>query len=188
MNGLDIENAVLKNLLRETVAAYEALQRPLGSDSDVPPPAAPAPPPAAPAPPASETQASEIAVLRETLRILLLESGDAVVSTDAEAAVVALNPVAEKLMGLPAASAAGEPLLRALLLVGDDGQGVVLDLAPCLLEGEDLELPAGVSVERRDGYRFAVRGRLTPVRDGAGKVSGLLLVMHPLDDTYLRAP
>jgi len=177
MNELGIENAVLKNLLRETVRAYEAVQS--GADE---------PPPAAPAARASEAPASELVILRETLRLLLLQSGDAVVSTDAEAAVVALNPVAEKLMGLPSAAAAGRPLLHALLLVGADRQAVVLNLAPCLLEGRDLELPAGVAVERPDGYRCPVEGRLTPVRDDAGKVSGLLIVMHPLDDRYLRAP
>lgn len=184
MSDLVIENAVLKNLLRETVAAYDALQRPLGGGggdgTDVPAPASAAP--------VSDASDPEVEILRETLRLLLLENGDAVVSTDAQATVVALNPVAEKLMGLQASAASGMPLLHALLLVGSDDQGVVLDLAPCLLEGKDLNLPAGVAVERRDGYRCPVNGRLMPIRDGAGRVSGLLIVMHPLDDTYLRAP
>jgi len=187
MNELGIENAVLKNLLRETVRAYEVVQRPLGGRGGDPPSGADVPPPAVPGAQTSEAPASELALLRETLRLLLLQSGDAVVSTDAQAAVVSLNPVAEKLMGLPSDAAAGKPLLHALLLVGAD-QAVVLDLAPCLLEGKDLELPAGVAVERPDGYRCTVKGRLTPVRDDAGKVSGLLIVMRPLEDTYLRAP
>lgn len=184
MSELEIENAVLKNLLRETVRAYDASR----SGEDAPAPAAPAVRSTETTDAEPETPDTELLTLRETLRLLLLESGDAVVSTDAQATVVTLNPVAEKLMGLTAAAAAGMPLLHALLLVGSDDRGVVLDLAPALLEGKDLELPEGVAVERRDGYRCAVRGRLSPVRDGAGKVASLLIVMHPLDDTYLRAP
>ncbi len=206
MKDLGIENAVLKNLLRETVRAYEA--RVDGAVGPPPPVAMPriAAPRAAEETAGAggedvvlhnlvvethrvyEEQASELATLRETLRLFFLQSGDVMISTDAETAVVELNPVAEKLMGLRSAAAAGRPLLHVLLLVGTDGQAVVLDLAPCLMEGMDLALPAGVAVERRDGYRFAVEGRVTPTRDDGGKISGLLIVLHPLDDTYRRAP
>ena len=208
MKDLEIENAVLKNLLRETVRAYET-----GLDGTVAPPPPVAMPRIAVAatgrerPGAGATgedvvlhnlvvettrvyeeQSRELRRLRETLRLLLLQGHDAVILTDAKTGVVELNPVAEKLLGLPTAAAAGRPLLHVLLLVGADGQAVVLDLAPCLMEGRSVTLDDAVTIERRDGYRFAVAGRVTPIDDDAGRVSGLLLVLPPRDDSFHHVP
>jgi PAS domain S-box-containing protein len=204
VKDLRAENAVLKNLLRETVRAYEAGEA--AADGNTDHHSSPKPVLVASTPPGEaseehilrnlvaettrvyEQQAAELARLQETARVLLATSQAAIISTNGTAAVTELNPMAETLTGLRSVAVRGRPLVHILNLSGPDGRAVLLDLAPCLLKGEGFALPEGLFVERRDGYHFAVAGRVEAIRDPQEAVVGMLLMMRHLGKTSPMAP
>jgi PAS domain S-box-containing protein len=108
---------------------------------------------------------------------------EGVIAVDDQKRVTYLNPTAEILTGWPAAEAHGKPLDEILRLMRQDTRvPVVNPLAEvstgnlCLAHGGPLLLLA------KDGQATPVEDSISPIRDDAGVVTGVVLVFHDISE------
>lgn len=116
---------------------------------------------------------------RETLRAALRAAEDGFISMDTEGAVLAMNPAAERMIGVglvrrgdplkvwellhPGPGETADPLRGELESIREHGRGLML-----------LNLPVGLPGE--EGASLLLTGRVVPVRDREGGVIGAVLV------------
>jgi two-component system, cell cycle sensor histidine kinase and response regulator CckA len=121
--------------------------------------------------------------IREAERHLattLASIGDAVIATDARGIVTLANPVAERLIGWPGREAIGRPLSEVFRAIdGATLQPLVDDLKSETLQsatrlgGSDL-----VYLRSRNGAETPIDERVSPIRDDAGNVGGMVVVFR----------
>ena len=121
---------------------------------------------------------------KESAQITLQSIGDGVITTDANSTVDYINPVAEQLTGWRLEDAMGRPIEEIYRAFHEE---------TC----EPLENPLSVSIRRtrpiksvrpmllirRDGNELYVESTAAPIRDGAGAVSGGVLVFHDVTES-----
>ena len=121
---------------------------------------------------------------KESAQITLQSIGDGVITTDANSTVDYINPVAEQLTGWRLEDAMGRPIEEIFRAFHEE---------TC----EPLENPLSVSIRRmrpiksvrpmllirRDGNELYVESTAAPIRDGAGQVSGGVLVFHDVTES-----
>ena len=130
--------------------------------------------------------AEELRELTESLAVTLSSIGDAVISTDADAAVLRMNPAAETLTGWPEAEALGKPLSEVLPLVNTDTRAKVENpVERTLREGAVSTLAVRTVLLRRDGAEIPVADGCSPIRSNKGAILGAVLVLR--DQTEHRA-
>ena len=116
---------------------------------------------------------------REQLRTTLRSIGDGVLVTDSEGRIRALNPVAEALTGWPSKEAAGHPLEHVFVIVAEDsGRPVDNPVGRALREGIVVGLGNHTLLIARDGTRRPIDDSAAPIRDGDGKLFGVVLVFR----------
>jgi diguanylate cyclase len=120
-----------------------------------------------------------LAAERERLRITLHAIADAVVTTDTERRITLVNPAATALLGLNAATMTGRRLDEVIHLVDP----VSLKSAPSMLamvtmRGELRRREQPCLLHRADGTAVYVRDTVSPVLDGSGQLTGLVVVFH----------
>ena len=154
---LELENEALRSLLAQTTSAYEE-------------------------------KLAELFSQQEIAQVTLAAISDGVVATDAEGRIKYLNTVAEDLTGWPAADALGRPLAEVFQLL-DEGGGPGLEaiVHRCLGEGHSIRLSDRVTLERRDGRRYAIESTCGPIRRQDGSVMGAVLVFQDVSDKRLMA-
>ena len=158
MNGPhELDNAILRNLLTQTTRAYER-------------------------------QMAELFAEKELAQVTLASIGDGVLATDDQGRVKYLNLVAEKLTGWNRTDAVGRPLPEIFHLTEPAG-GLESEelLRHCLEEGRSFRLAEGVTLERRDGRRYAIESTCTPIRAHDGRIIGAVLVFQDVSDKRLMA-
>ena len=74
---------------------------------------------------ALERKTEELQQQREWFEVTLASIGDAVITTDVNAKITYLNPVAESMTGWSSTQAKGEPLERVFRIVNEDTQQTV---------------------------------------------------------------
>ena len=157
MEPHELDNAILRNLLSQTTRAYEQ-------------------------------QMSELFEEKELAQVTLASIGDGVLATDGSGRVKYMNPVAEKLTGWPRAEALGRPLAEIFRLIEEStGKPVDSLVDRCLQEGVDLRLTERVTLERRDGRRYAVESSCAPIRHLDGRIVGTVIVFQDVSDKRLLA-
>ena len=120
---------------------------------------------------------------RERLRTTLSSIGDAVITTDTEARVTDLNPVAETLTGWSNAEAAGEPLDRVFAIVNETTRAKVENPAGrALREGVVVGLANHTLLIRKDGAVLPIDDSAAPIRDRDGRVQGCVLVFRDISE------
>ena len=121
---------------------------------------------------------------KESAQITLQSIGDGVITTDAQSTIDYINPVAEELTGWRLEDAMGRPVEEIFRAFHEE---------TC----EPLENPLSVSIRRirpiksvrpmllirRDGNELYVESTAAPIRDGAGQVSGGVLVFHDVSES-----
>ncbi len=124
---------------------------------------------------------------KERVQVTLESIGDGVITTDVDARVEYLNPVAEQMTGWSAAQARGRPLPEVLNLVDEGGRSPVGNpVRRCLQEGAPVCVAAPTSLLHRGGDReFSVKVTAAPLRAREREVIGAVLVFH--DVTELRS-
>ena len=133
-NPLELDNAILRNLLVQTTQAYER-------------------------------QMTELFTEKELAQVTLASIGDGVLATDDQGNVKYLNAVAEKLTGWERAEALGRPLPEIFRLTEPSGGREVEDLLrQCLQAGQSFRLAERITLERRDGRRYAIESIGSPIR------------------------
>jgi diguanylate cyclase (GGDEF)-like protein/PAS domain S-box-containing protein len=153
----DLDNAILRNLLAQTTRAYER-------------------------------QVAELFAEKELAQVTLASIGDGVLTVDAGGAVEYLNPVAERLTGWERREALGQPIVEVLRFSDEADRGQLAPLVRrCLEEGGSLRLPERVTLERRDGRRYAIESTCSAIRASDGRVIGAVLVFQDVSDKRLMA-
>ena len=157
MEPQELDNAILRNLLSQTTRAYEQ-------------------------------QMSELFEEKELAQVTLASIGDGVLATDGDGRVKYMNPVAEKLTGWTRDEALGRPLSEIFRLIEEaSGRTVESLVERCLEEGLNLRLAERITLERRDGRRYAVESTCAPIRHADGRIVGTVIVFQDVSDKRLLA-
>ena len=122
----------------------------------------------------------------EETRATLYSIGDAVITTDRDARVRRMNPVAEQLSGWPEADAAGRPLHDVFRIISEDTRRPVESPAVRVLrDGVIVGLANHTLLVARDGREVPIADSAAPIRDALGQEpSGIVLVFR--DQTHER--
>jgi PAS domain S-box-containing protein len=119
----------------------------------------------------------------EWLRVTLASIGDAVISTDADARVTFLNPVAEQLTGWTAADAAGRLLPTVFHIINEATRDPVENPAlRALREGTVVGLANHTILIARDGTETPIDDSAAPIRNDQGDVIGVVLVFRDITE------
>jgi PAS domain S-box-containing protein len=122
---------------------------------------------------------------RERFRTTLTSIGDAVVVTDAHGRVTLLNPVAQALTRWDA-DAIGRPIDEVFRIVNEATRSPLENpVAKVLREGAIVGLANHTVLIGRDGTELPIDDSGAPIRDGRGRVAGVVLVFR--DITARRA-
>ena len=116
---------------------------------------------------------------KELAEITLQCIGDAVITTNAEARVEYLNPIAEEMTGWRNTEAAGRPLREVFQII--NGFSRAPDPNPveeCLRENRVVGLGNNTVLVRRDGAEFTVEDSAAPIHDREGRVVGAVMVFY----------
>lgn len=116
---------------------------------------------------------------RERLARILADLAEGVIVADSKGNISYLNPRASQLLGWEPAAAAGKFFGQVFRLV-DRGTGATatLPVSRVLLEGEGVSLPDSV-LDIEGGGKLDVDVNLSPTRNAAGNIEGLVLTFHP---------
>jgi PAS domain S-box-containing protein len=158
---LRLRSAALKNV-EAILAARQRAERELVSARD-----------------ALELRTAELQQQREWFEVTLASIGDAVITTDLEARVTFLNPVAAAMTGWTLRDALGKPLREVFRIVNEDTRKTVDNPVERVLEtGRVVGLANHTSLIAIDGTEIAVEDSAAPIRDSQGVVAGAVMVFH----------
>ena len=123
---------------------------------------------------------------KELAQVTLHSIGDGVITTDAEARVEYLNPVAEQYTGWTTAEARGRPLSE-IYRVTDERTGKSFDPLEAQPAPPAAEEASAVSVRLvdRSGRECPIRYSHAPIRSTEGRALGMIVVFH--DISQIRA-
>jgi diguanylate cyclase (GGDEF)-like protein/PAS domain S-box-containing protein len=129
---------------------------------------------------------AQLAEEKERLRVTLQSIGDGVISTDAQARITFMNPIAEMMTGWSSGDAVGRKVEEVFNIVAEGtGEPVPDPVAQSLSRDEPYYLNEDAVLVSRSGERRAVRDSAAPVRTPQGEVLGAVLVFQ--DVTHSRA-
>ncbi len=125
-------------------------------------------------------QASE-----ERLAVTLNSIGDAVITTDAQAQVTSLNPLAEQLTGWTQAQAQGQPIGKIFQIVHKDSrQPVLIPVIDALAHGTVQGLANHTVLLALDGHEYDIADSCAPIKTRDGDVIGAVLVFRNVTEEY----
>ncbi len=128
---------------------------------------------------ALERRTSELQQQREWFEVTLASIGDAVITTDVQARVTFLNPIAETMTGWALKDALGKPLADVFKIINEDTRAAVESpIDRVLATGQVVGLANHTSLVAADGTETAIEDSAAPIRDSAGKVAGAVMVFH----------
>ena len=125
----------------------------------------------------------EAQATRELLATTLSSIADAVISTDAEARITFMNPVAAQLTGWKAQAASGRRVTEVFSIAGGTSNDKVanpLDRALTQVEAVSLENPAKLMA--CDGREIFIDESAARIRDADGQVIGAVLVFRDVSE------
>jgi len=118
---------------------------------------------------------------KERAQMTLHSIGDAVITTDANGAVVYLNPIAERLTGWIESEARDRPIEQVFNIINEDSREPIENLVSRCLQ---YETAAAVCIEQlsvligRHGQELAVEDTITPIRGDQGELLGTVIVFR----------
>jgi PAS domain S-box-containing protein len=128
---------------------------------------------------ALERRTAELQQQREWFEVTLASIGDAVITTDLEACVTFLNPVAETMTGWALPDALGKPLRDVFRIVNvDTREPADNPIDRALATGKVVGLANHTSLIALDGSEIAIEDSAAPIRDSQGAVVGAVMVFH----------
>ncbi len=121
----------------------------------------------------------------EKLTVTLNSIGDAVITTDADARVTLLNPLAEKLTGWTSAEAAGRPIGEVFSIINKETRlAAAIPVMETLAQGTIKGLANHTVLIARDGNECDIADSCAPIRDREGQVVGSVLVFRNVSEEY----
>ncbi|WP_295852594.1 EAL domain-containing protein [uncultured Xylophilus sp.] len=126
---------------------------------------------------------AELARQHELLRVTLRSISDAVVTTDAQAAVTWLNPMAERLLGCTLGDAQGRPLVQLCQLVSAQDQTPLPDPVVQCLQAQDVVALADALLRVPSSlHEMGIEASVAPIRSEAEAVLGTVLVFRDVTE------
>jgi diguanylate cyclase (GGDEF)-like protein/PAS domain S-box-containing protein len=120
---------------------------------------------------------------KERAQVTLHSIGDAVITTDAQARVEYLNPVAEALTGWTSTEARGMPLAQVFQVVKEQTRQPAPDpVARCLQGGKITGFMEHTVLISRGGKEYDIDDTAAPIRGRDGQVQGVVLVFHDVTE------
>ncbi len=120
-----------------------------------------------------------LARAEELARITLQSIGDGVITTDAQARVTGLNPVAEQLTGWSQAEAQNRPITEVFKIIHEDTRTPADNpLLLCLAEERVVGLANHTALLSRNGSEYAIEDSAAPIRMPDGTLAGAIIVFH----------
>jgi PAS domain S-box-containing protein len=115
----------------------------------------------------------------EILQITLRSIGDAVITTDVDARITYMNPVAESTTGWSQSEALGRPLDAIFRIVNEQTRLPVQNPATkALSQGVVVGLANHTILIRKDGGECPIDDSAAPITDAEGQVSGCVLIFR----------
>jgi diguanylate cyclase (GGDEF)-like protein/PAS domain S-box-containing protein len=125
--------------------------------------------------------AAELFAEKERAQVTLASIGDGVITTDIDGWVEYLNPVAESLTGWKLQDARGLPIQALFRLVDETHRRQAPNPIDTVLNEErTIEASANILLQRNDGTEIPVVHSAAPIRDRAGALVGVVLVLHDI--------
>jgi len=132
---------------------------------------------------ALEQKTEELQQQREWFEVTLASIGDAVITTDINAKITYLNPVAESMTGWSSTQATGEPLERVFRIVNEYTQQTLENpVGKVLQTGKVVGLANHTSLIDKSGRVIPIEDSAAPIRDTNGKIAGAVMVFHDVSD------
>ena len=134
-----------------------------------------------------ETEAGRQALASSeyNLHITLQSIGDGVLATDDRGRITRLNPVAERLTGWTQAQALGHPVDEVFRIVNAYTRAPAeVPVARVLATGVIQGLANHTVLLARDGSACPIADSASPIRDGAGHITGVVLVFRDCSAEY----
>ena len=123
--------------------------------------------------------AAELFAEKERAQVTLASIGDGVITADTDGWVEYLNPVAEDLTGWKMSDAKGLPLQAMFRLVDEATRRAVPNPIELVLNQErTIEVSTNILLVRKDGIDIPIVLSAAPIRDRAGTIVGVVLVLH----------
>jgi len=121
---------------------------------------------------------------RDLLEVTLVSIGEAVIATDATAALTFLNPVAETLTGWPAREALGRNIAEIFHVIDEQTRQVVENpVEKALREGKGVGVANHTVLVARDDRETPVADSGAPIRDKSGQVQGAVMVFRDITES-----
>ena len=131
---------------------------------------------------AMERQTAELALQREKERaeVTLQSIGDAVIATDKDGAITAMNTAAEKLTQWPLAQALGHPFAEVVVACEEASGQALPDLARwAIREGRMVSMLQAV-LYVKDSTLLPINSSAAPIHTAAGGIDGAVIVVRNL--------
>jgi PAS domain S-box-containing protein len=126
-----------------------------------------------------EKHAQQLRASEELFRTTLTSIGDAVIATDKSGNVTFLNPVAEKLTGIPLKEAAGKSISQVFPILNELTGKPVEDPVRKVMElGIVVGLANHTVLKQTDGALIPIEDSAAPIRDDRGALIGVVLVFR----------
>jgi PAS domain S-box-containing protein len=124
----------------------------------------------------------------DVFRTTLYSIGDAVITTDTNARVRHVNPVAAVLTGWSEAEALGVPVDSVFAVVHEfERSAITTPIERIAREGRILEMPGHASLRARDGTERPIVGSWAPIRTADGTVTGTVLAFRDQSEQRRQA-
>src|SRR5512133_2132647 len=122
---------------------------------------------------------------KEELSVTLNSIGDAVITTDAEARITRLNPIAEQLTGWTDAEANGKPVNQIFNIINKDTrQPAPIPVLDAIAHGTIQGLANHTVLIARDGSEYDVADSCAAIRNRDNQVIGAVLVFRNVTEEY----
>jgi len=118
---------------------------------------------------------------KQRAEVTLRSIGDGVITTDAQARIEFMNPVAQALCGWTFSEARNKPLAEILKLFdATSGDSVADPLGQALAENRIVSLEGNLDLVRRDGSKLGIDNSAAPICDLEGKITGGVLIFRDI--------
>jgi PAS domain S-box-containing protein len=105
---------------------------------------------------------------------------DGIITTNTEGQITFMNPAAELMTGWQSAESYLRPLPEVFRLVREESGAIVENMAKRAIQEENLVTGAGDEILiAKNGTRWPIEGRVSPIRDARGKSIGAVVIFRP---------
>ena len=124
-----------------------------------------------------------LAESRELVQVTLDSIGGAIITTDLDALVTWMNPVAERLTGWSKLDAEGRPLAEVLVIIDEAHRTPHEDtVESCLRLGQVVSIADNMTLLSRSGSHYSIKDSAAPIRDASGQVLGAVVVFLDISE------